>query len=338
MLASHHNESRPILERYNTYLELHAMWCTMGELLQTRPLKLEKRDDEYTLESYLQKELLAIPPLWLADIRIPKPLEAGLWLEPHGDVDAWVAEKVSDQVFLQELGVLNTENPLLIEGSNTTDSHAFHRKVEVSTALISPKTSGAFLRALQSMTHSWGYVLPKEASNEIQVGPYKLLGWLQYGSGGEGIDEYDPLRYQVDRLQILPSRKLLDILNLKFEYGNQTKWVDVSHGNAALIYEAWSDIRGDEREGNYSAYDHPRSSGWRMRINRDSLGTFLDKMGLELVVEIEITRRNFSYDSSRNKEEESKKTLKSTKYLLLKRDGSIESIDGHLGTWKASRT
>ena len=103
-----------------------------------------------------------------------------------------------------------------------------------------------------------------------------------------------------------------------------------------FIYEAWGDNRGDEPEDRFRYDETVRSSGWRLRVDKDALRTFLNKMGLDLIVEIEITRRNKGYDYSRYDEEEAKEA-RFDRVLLLRRDGTIEAAEGRLGTWTAPR-
>ena len=43
--SMHSNGSLPILERFHTYLEWHAMWCATGELMQTHALAKAGEDD-----------------------------------------------------------------------------------------------------------------------------------------------------------------------------------------------------------------------------------------------------------------------------------------------------
>jgi len=79
-----------------------------------------------------------------------------------------------------------------------------------------------------------------------------------------------------------------------------------------------------------------RSSGWRLRADKEALRTFLNAMGLDLIVEIAITRRNKGYDYSRYGEEEAKESP-FDRVILLRRDGTIEAAEGRLGTWTAPR-
>ena len=268
--SRHSHGSLPTMERYHTYLEWHAMWCATGELMQTRPL-LKAREDEYdTLERWLSGEGLTMPPLWLADLHGPKPLEDQLWCSPQGDVDAWV-EHVGDNDFLAELGLVSDDGSIVVEGHHDTRSHEFRSSVRVHSALVSPETARALVRALQTVNDSWDYRIPPAGDDlEINVPPYKLVGWLVDSRHDLGIDEGDRFRHEIRGIECRPSSKTVKALNLEFVYEDQVKWSQGSRQKAVFVYQAWGDSRGDE--GDRFRYDKTvRSGGWRLsRLRKNS--------------------------------------------------------------------
>jgi len=336
-LMSHGHGSRPILERFHTYLELHAMWCVMGELMQTRALIKAEKDDYDSFEHLLREDGLSLPPFWLADLHAAKPLEARMWFPPQNDVNVWIEAGISVAEFLAEMGLASNDGSIVIESSHDNRSSKFTLSAQVRTALVSPETAGALVRALQTVDDSWSYRIPKNGDDlEIDSPPYQLLGWLAYGEEDLGIDERDPLRYQVGTIQFSPSNKTLKVLNLKFVQDNQTRWVEASQENTVFVYEAWGDTRGDEREDRFSYDETVRSDGWRLKVDKETLRTLLNKLDLDLIVEIETTRRNYSYGYSRYDKEKEKET-RFDRVIILRRDGTVETAEGRLGTWTASR-
>jgi hypothetical protein len=193
------------------------------------------------------------------------------------------------------------------------------------------------VRALQTVDDSWDYRIPPAGHDlEIDVAPYTLVGWLIDVEHEFGIDERDPLRYGVRAIECRPSHMPETAFNLKYVHGGQARWVDASRGKTAFAYEAWGDNRGDEREDSFRYSETARSSGWRLRADEEALRSFLNQMGLDLIAEIEITRRNKGYDYSRH-DEEGAKEARFDRIVLLRRDGTIEAAEGRLGTWTASR-
>jgi hypothetical protein len=324
------------MERFRTHLEWHAMWCATGELMQTRALA-KVGDDVYdTFEHWLSREGLTAPPLWLADLHGMKPLEDRLWFAPQENVDAWV-EDVDDDDFLVELALISGDGTIVVGGNHDTRSRNFMLSAKVQTALVLPDTASALMRALQTVDSSWDYRIPLAGDDlEIDVPPYMLVGWLLDTNHELGIDERDPLRYEVRAIERRPSHKTATALNLEFVHTDQARWIEASRRHTVLVYEAWGDNRCDEGDDRFAYEETVRSSGWRLRADKDALTIFLNEMGLDMIVEVEITRRNKGYDYSRYDEEETKES-RFDRVLLLRRDGSIEAADGRLGTWTSPR-
>ena len=331
----HNHGSHPTLERYNTYLEWHAMWCTVGGLMQTRALVKNKENEFDSLEYLLRENNLALPPFWLSDLLSPKPLEHSLWNTPESNIELWL-DNVKDKDFLGELTPVFRDNFVVVSSYHDTHSHNFRSSVRVNTALVSPKTAVALVHTLQTMSSSWDYTIPlTESEAEIKQPPYTMLGWLINQENVLGMDERDPLRYEVRGIERAPSMKTIKALCLSLHYDGQLKWINVKSGHTVFVYETWGDTLSREREDHLRYDNKIRSSGWRLLIDKKALKTFLDKVGLDLIAEVEITRRNKGYDYSRYDEEKTKESL-FDKVFLLRRDGTIETFEGFTGTWEVS--
>ena len=325
--SCHSHGSMPVLERYHTYLEWHAMWCATGELMQTHSLSQAREDAYDTFEHWLCRAGLTSPPSWLADFLGPKPLERRLWYPPKGNVDAW-RNNVIDADFMTEIGLIAADGSIGVNGHNETQSDSFYESIDIETSLVSRDTARALLRALQTAEEPSCYRLPPtEHDLEIDIPRYKLLGWLSEIERDLGIDKHDILRYEVNEVRCRPAKNTLTALNLKFVHGNQAEWVDAESEGKAFCYEIWGD--GPAR----SPYDPTlRSNGFRLRIEREALKTFLDKVGFDLIVEIQIKRRNQGYGYRIYDEKEGKESC-FVRILVLRADGSIEGAEGHLGAW-----
>jgi hypothetical protein len=331
----HSHGSLPTLERFHTYLEWHAMWCATGELMQRHSLVKVEKGDYDTFEHWLRGEGLTAPPQWLADLRGPKPLGNRFWFAPIY-IDAWI-EDVGDHDFLTEMGLLNENEAIVVEGHHENRSRDFSLSVQVRSALVSPETAIPLMRAFQTVDDSWDYHIPLAGDDsEIEISPYKLKGWIVDDRHDLGIDERDPFRYEIRGLEYCPSPDTARLLSLQFICAGRPRWIDIRSRKTVFEYEAWGDTVGYEAESRLRYDGTVRSTGARLLCEKTALRTLLNTIDLDLIVEIEITRRNKGYDYSLRDQEKTKES-KFDRVLLLRRDGTIESAEGCLGSWTAPR-
>jgi hypothetical protein len=336
MAMDHRHGSLPVVESFHTYLEWHAMFCTVGELMRTHALAKSGEDNYDTFEGWLRSYILASPPIWLSDVRNMKPLEDRLWYSPQEDINIWV-ERIKNEDFLLELGLTDDNRMLIIGTYHDTRSQAFRQEVRVKTALVSPETAQALVRALQSVDDPWDYKIPSAGDELLDTPPYQLMGWLVDVEHNLGIDERDPFRYKIRAVEQAPSDKTKAALGIEFLYADTAKWVNRSSQEVVFIYEAWGDNREDEREESLRYSDSVRSHGWRLQIDRSALSKYLKKVKLDLIVEVEITRRKNGYEYSYNDQEKSQEA-RYDKILLFRRDGTFEDVDGYFGSWAPPRS
>lgn len=323
--------SLPLGERFNTYLEWHAMWCAIGDLLQKKPLA-EKNDYDDDFEERLKSNELSYPPFWLADFRGPKPLHPRFWFKPQGNIDEWV-ESVEDRDFFEELGLIGERQNIVVGGDFDSRASEFTLSVNIDTALVSPETASALLRALQTVDNPWDYRIPPYKDDlEIVSPPYKLIGWLTHPDSNSGLDERDPFKNDIAAIRCVPSEDVTQALNLRFTFDHQPKWITVPGGLEAFRYQSWSDAQWDDyRERPYYGSE-VRSSGWQLLVDKNQLKNYLDKKGLDLIVEVRIVRKNKAYDYSEYNTKETKEA-EFERIFLLRRNGSIEAAEGHFGSW-----
>ena len=335
-LWSHSHGSMPTIERYNNYLEWHAMWCAAGELMKSKPLALPDDDEEYgTLDYWLSNAGLTDPPLWLSDLRSGKPLRQNIWFSPADLNSAWINGVWSDD-FLIELGLDDDKAAIVVDSyhQNRWENHSFN--VGVSSALVSPSTTDSLMRALQSASDSRDYRLPPHGHDlEIDQSPFQLLGWLTEGGGDGGADEFDSIRNGVGRMSSRPAADVIQRLGIVYRFEHIPTWADAKSGLPIFKYQAWGDVSEDENE-RYRIYgSDPESRGHQLSIDRAALSTYLNEVGFELVMEVQITREKVQDRYSRY-DEEDEQQARFAKIIILKRDGGIYSTEGRIGTWRPS--
>jgi hypothetical protein len=330
----HRHGDLPTIERFHTYLEWHAMWCAIGELMQTHALTKLGEDDYDALERRLARNQLTVPPLWLADLLGPKPLRTELWDSPR-EVEEWMT-RPSEAEFIAEMLAADCQNSVVVDGQYETRSHAFRLKCRIQTALVSPSTARALVRALQTSREVREYELLLAGGDfDINNPPYELTAWLLSDFSGAGIDERDPLRYDVSHIQSGPSPETISTLGLKQQGGAATAWYTSDALQPTLLYEAWGETGWDERDDFARYGDDVRSSGSRLRITSELLKELLTKTGRDLIAEVRITKRNKGYyDYSKYEDKAKEETF--VEILLFRKDGAIEDSNGRIGTWAAS--
>ena len=334
-LSSHSHGSLPTIERFRTYLEWHAMWCAVGELIQTDALAKSEEDNYYALESVLERECLVLSPWWLADLQGPKPLERRFWLPPAEEVNVWL-ENIKDSDFLNEILPASCNEKIVVDSYHETKPSNFYESVQVDTALVSPDTGHALIRALQTVDSRWFYGVPRAGHYElpmIDAPPYQFKGWLMCPEPDTRIEEKDPFRYGISGVKSRPHDNFAgENLDFVFNSNSKTEWVNSGSGKQIFVYEAWGDTQGDEPE-RVSQYDtRVRSSGWRLMVDKMELKKYLDSVAFDLLIEITITRRNKGYEYSRYDQEEALES-EYDRVLIFRRDGSIDAVEGRIGTW-----
>ncbi len=329
-LWSHSHGSLPTVEFYGTHLEWNAMYCVVGELLTTHPVSSEDECDSDSFDYWLRRVLLTEPPAWLSDNRGPTPLEPRLWKEDSRTDSGWLYNVRRDE-FLTEVGIRIPfrDEWIVVEGS----IHAHYSKREsnmrIHSALVSPETAPSLVRALQTTKNPWDFRIPDEDDDlQIDVPPYRLLGWLANVGGETRFDEKDPFRYEVNQVQAKPGPKLIEALGLVPQDVSHRTWICSDTGETALIYEAWCDEPEPERD---SYLRNLRSDGWRLWARSDLVSSFIANGGWDLIYEVQVERR-LRNEYGRSYEADTKSKTHD-KIFLFQADGSVADFKGRVGSW-----
>ena len=333
LASSHRHGSLPTIERTHTHFEWHAMWCVVGELLQTKPLADSEEGRWRDWDYWWSRSGLTEPPYWLSDQRDIKPLVPRLWFSTNVNDEDWLND-VRQQHLLDELGLCEYDSDVVVAGHAYTAQTKRRSTLYISSALVSPDTASALVRALQSVDNTWDYKIPEQDDHlEIDEAPYQLIGWLIHPERDNRLDNNDGLRREVSSCSVKPGAKVSKVLGLSEanDIGCR-RWVGFD-GEVKLSYVAWSDDMSDSTL-RYSS-ESPRSYGHRLIASRSALQDFLIELQMDLIVEIDLTRRiRDGYDNDDSKEE---KSIRYDLLVVLRRDGRIEAANGCIGTWTASR-
>ncbi|KGH09729.1 ATP-binding protein [Comamonas thiooxydans] len=331
--SSHRHGSLPTIERTHTHFEWHAMWCVVGELLQTKPLAESEEGRWRGWEYWWSRSGLTEPPHWLSDRRGIKPLEPRLWFSANGKDEDWL-KCVRQQNLLDELGLGDSDSGVVVAGHIYGAQGQRRSTLNISSALVSPETASSLVRALQSIDNAWDYKIPEQDDHlEIDEAPYQLIGWLLHPERDNKIDDNDAVRREVSSCALKPGTEVSKVLGLiDAKDGESGRWIGAD-GEVKFRYVAWSDDMSDSTLRHSTEF--PRSFGHRLMGSKSAIQDFLREREMDLIVEIDLTRR--AGDEYGDDDSEERKSVSYDLLIVLRRDGSIETADGCVGTWTASR-
>ena len=333
-LSSTSHGSLPTLERYKSHLEWHAMWCAAGQLLDTHRVKPPDYDDasDNELQYQISQEKLTQPPIWLADLVGPRPLEEQRWRAPDpSDPDCF--NSVADDVFLAELFPADRPGYVVVDAHTELRHGKFRESTRVQSGVVSPETAHSLVRALQTVEDASDfYICPEDHELEIDDTEFKLLGWLRSPDGDSGLDKQDVFRNGVSRMQAMPGRLATERLRLTLAYSQPVCWLRPGDTEPAFIYEAWGEREREDDRGYYD--ERIVSSGYRLLVRKTDLAELLASEGFDLITEVGVKRREqgggrYAYDAQDAQEAEFDRIL-----LLLRQAGEIAAAERSLGAWR----
>ena len=329
-LSMHSHGSRPTVETLRTHLEWHAMWCAAGELLKTEPLLPRSEDNWHELSARVDQEKLVEPPLWSSDLLVSMPLLARNWRSDNRPIDDWMLG-VQETDYRAEVFPSDSPCCVIVDGSSEHRMRDRLERTHVSSALVEPTTSRSLLRALQTTSDSWSYKLPDEGEEhaEIDEAPYRLLGWLQRSHRDDGIDRKEPFRGNAFRIDCRPGRRVEVACNLMRDATGRPRWFNPDAAQPMFVYQAWGAAENDDER-----YRRDFAvAGQRLLAHREQLLNFLRGQELDLIVEVQVTRRERETRPYADESWESTSERRCARLYVFDGQGGLEVAEGHLGTW-----
>jgi hypothetical protein len=310
----------PVIEEGQTYLEYHAMLLVAGELIDSLPCSCEYSDSDYDSWGYwLQKHLPTHSKFWLSELRGSVPLEAQL----HGlatHQEGWLKPTIPD-AFDNCLGLSSSgKKEFLIVAAEVDIHESFRRERQrIESALVSPQSAHALLRALQSIGDSTSYRIPP-AGDELGIDEpgFSLRGWIGETSGEKYLDGRDPLLYSIDTgLPYFP-QTVQDAFGMRSDTAGK-RYLDRTAPNQ-LVAEitTWSDSHEDRDGVEYS-------TGWRLQIKLDRLLSYLQAQQRCLILEVQIEREEHRYGQKKDFDYKPPSVL----LYLLHPNGHLETLEHH---------
>lgn len=333
-LSNHSHGSIPMLERYRTHLEWHAMWCTAGQLLGTHPVRATDDDDYNSLPYGISTGKLTHPPRWLSDFVGPVPLQPHRWQPTNESIDDWL-KGIDDKAFLREIYPVDRPGWILVSADIDAKYHDRDETVRIETGLVAPQTAHALVRALQTADNNMNfYICPERHPLEIKRRHFLLRGWLSHPERDLRYDDNDPYRNGVGLLQGLPGDSVTKALGLKQRYRRGcVMWLRERNETPSFTYEAW----GSREKDVVPSWTHQATveySGRRLLVAKDDLAEFLNTKGHDLIVDITITRRERRKSGYSHDSEEPRRAV-FNRILLLRQSGTVEAAERGFAAWRS---
>lgn len=332
-LASNRHGSKPTLERLRTHLEWHGLWCAVGELLLTEKLVASGDSHWENLRRRVADEMLTEPPLWCSDLLRSKPLKSEFWRISREPLADWV-DQVNESRMRSELIPVDRPGYIAVGGEWRIRNFDRLETVSLSSALVEPRLAASLLRTLQSMSSSWDYSVPTEGEDDSLYGDeseYRMIPWLRSRSSDGGVDHHDPYRGSAGLIDWVPGRRVVDKCGLIRDPTVRTAWC--SPGQAPMFqYEVWGDDQEEDR-GVVGAV----VSGRRLLVETEQLKRFLIFQGLDLFIEVEVSREGRSSRRSFDSEGTTPGAAYDRVYSL-DGEGRLHAAEGCVGTWASDST
>ena len=199
---------------------------------------------------------------------------------------------------------------------STADS-VREQSVHVRSALVSPDSSMALLRALSTVKDVHDYLIPSsdtEPQNE-QAG-FVLKGWIEGPGSDLGLDRKDHWSGGVHYPPPVPAPETVALMALDTDSDKQV-W-----RNGAKTTVMFSQIWGHLEVRNQ---DHNPERGDRLQASVSFVKDMLGKLNRDLIIEVHIerSRRHRRYESQQDDDEQNPKA---TRLYLIKADGRVTAL------------
>jgi hypothetical protein len=318
METYHSHGSYPRVDELRFYLSYHAMMVVAGKLLATTPVHHDPDDSEDDFRNWLRRhDLSRRDGGWLADRRDPIPLERPDWKdEKESDEWRWsIARSDFDRILIDRNGRMN------LWGYWTRIAGHREESIRVASALVSSDRSMALLRALQSADNPHDYRIP-DADDDLQLDfdGFQLKGWIVDRSRDSGLDEQDPWGGGISYPPPGPVAYVAELMSVKSD-AERRRW----HARGDLGDVAWSQVWGHLRErDDHDEINH--ESGSRFQTSRAFVLELLRKLGMDLIVKVEIVRERRYSRWERSRNDDLGYILPSARLFILRSDGSPRTM------------
>ncbi|WOE31762.1 MULTISPECIES: hypothetical protein [unclassified Acinetobacter] len=312
--TSHSHGSSPKVEDLDFYLSYHAMMITADKLLQTKPL-LESEYSWREFDDWIKRhDLSSLEPYWLSDFRDPCPRITTEW--PKDDRENSINWTYSCSSVDYEDAIKLDDQELYLWGIwSEVNSYSQAKRIRIRSSLVSPETSNALLRSLQSTESSQDYHLPSSNDErlEFQDDKFKLKGWIAEQELDLSNFDDDLWGASLEYDMTKPSNEIISLMNLHSDALGKNWFYENERVLQLIIW------------GKYQNEDYEYSNGYKLKVNKKFILDLLQKINMDMIISVDINRR-YKYGSYQSKEDSKglNKYLPSSKRVyLMKKNGDM---------------
>ena len=296
------------------YLAYHAMMIVAGKLLATTPTHRDTEwggQDEFT-EWLSRHDLSRNDSRWLADRRDPSPLERFVWQARKEDDPEY---GIITSLDLDE--ALKIGTTLIVWGRWSAANLTHEQSFQVQSALVSPDSSMALLRALSSTKNLYDYQIPSSNSDlQIDHAGFILKGWIEHHSHEGELDSKDYWSGGVCYPPPVPAVEIVEMMTLETDLDKRV-WYDGAK-TPVMSSQIWGHLEVKNQ-------DHNPERGEKLQASFNFVKDMLDKFNYDLIVQVHIERhRRYSHYESRRGNDEQIPTA--TKLYLINADGRVTTL------------
>jgi hypothetical protein len=169
---------------------------------------------------------------------------------------------------------------------------------------------------MQSSESTGDFALPLYGEeHELEHDGFELRAFLQPKRGDVDFQKYDPLRRESHPCRLRFGDDFASRLDAIIDAGERQ--ITTRDGRVVVRVEQWSDQQGEEEHT-----QNPGSTGLRVLIRKDALYQYLGARGLDLIVEVTLSRnaeRHYRQDHDEY-------DLGTTRFYLFRANGQCETV------------
>jgi hypothetical protein len=304
----------PRVDTYSFYLSMHAIFCAAGELLNQKPVVVEDGHRDLWRDWLKDHILTRKDGSWLADRRDPIPSECRPKEHESYDPDwRWLVNRNS---FDDVLWPSTEDDRQMVVWGSWEVVHGYDRYeiVHISSALVSPETSLALLRALQTCENPRDYRIPW-AKDDMRIlnGPFKMVGWIRWDDPEKGLDHLDPLSGNIPHPSFEPRPAVSKIMKLR-KSSDDRIWRQEITDSVVLQSQIWGTWERNDRS------TRP-TRGRRLIAKVDFVLELLKSLNSDLIIAVQIER-------AADTREEIGYVPPYSRLFLLRSNGTLHVLEG----------